>query len=132
MLYLINMKGKQNPFEGAAQLKSYDFAVRIVNTCNSIQKYHKEHIMSKQLIRCGTSIGANLQEGEGRQSGKDLLTKLHISYKEAKESRYWLCLLRDTKYLDDKECEKLLALNEEILRLIGSSIITLRKKLIYK
>ncbi len=125
------MKDYTNQFEGVAQKKSYAFALEIVKSALEIQKERKEFIISKQLLRSGTSIGANLQEARGRQSDKDLLTKLHISYKEAKECRYWLFLLSDIQFIDERNSKKLIGMIEELLRIIGKSILTLRKKLNY-
>lgn len=85
--------------DNVVQKKSYAFAVKIVKTCTSIMKEDNEYILSKQLIRSGTSIGANIEDAIGGQSRKDFFAKLTISYKEARESHYWIRLLNDTGYL---------------------------------
>lgn len=82
--------------------------------------------MSKQLLRCGTSIGANIEEAIGGQTEKDFFAKLTISYKEARETHYWIRLLKDTSYLSNEEAQSLLIDIEELLRIIGSIQKTLR------
>ncbi|MGG8495505.1 four helix bundle protein [Tenacibaculum sp. TC6] len=108
------------------QIKSYDFAVKIVNLYQYLSRERKEFVLSKQLLRSGTSIGANIEEAIGGQSRKDFYSKLTISYKEARETHYWLRLLRDTDYLSQKESDLLLDDIEEILKIIGSIQKTIR------
>ena len=79
--------------------KSFDFSVRIVNLCKYLQSDKKEYILSKQLIRSGTSIGANVNEAQAAQSTNDFISKLSITSKEARESKYWIDLLVKTDYL---------------------------------
>lgn len=102
------------------QIKSYDFAVRIVKLYKHLSQEKKEFVLSKQLLRSGTSIGANVEEAIGGQSRKDFYAKLTISYKEARESHYWIRLLKDTEYLTSKEADSLLFDIDEILKIIGS------------
>ncbi len=83
--------------DNVIQIKSYDFAVRIVKLYKHLSQEKKEFVLSKQLLRSGTSIGANVEEAIGGQSRKDFFAKLTIAYKEARESHYWIRLLRDTK-----------------------------------
>ena len=83
--------------------------------------------MSKQQLRCGTSIGANAEEAVGGQSKADFVSKLSIAYKEFRETKYWIRLLQKTDYLDDTQAKSLLADNEELLKIIGSIQITSRK-----
>jgi four helix bundle protein len=109
--------------------KSYAFAIRMVKCYVHLRDTHNEYVLSKQLLRCGTSIGANLEEAVGGQSEKDFYTKLCISYKEARETNYWLRLLRDTAYLEPPIAESLLSDCEELLKLIGSITKTLKEKL---
>ena len=110
------------------QDKSYAFAVRIVNSYRHLADEKREFVLSKQLLRSGTSIGANVEEAIGGQSDKDFYAKLNISYKEARESRYWIRLLTDTGYLTDKQSQSLLHDIEELLKIIGSILKTLRSK----
>jgi len=106
--------------DNVVQKKSYAFAVKIVKTCTSIMKEDNEYILSKQLIRSGTSIGANIEEAIGGQSRKDFFAKLTISYKEARESHYWIRLLNDTGYLKKDKTTELLKDCDELLRIIGA------------
>lgn len=108
------------------QIKSYDFAVRVVKLYKHLSQEKKEFVLSKQLLRSGTSIGANVEEAIGGQSRKDFFAKLTIAYKEARESHYWIRLLKDTDFLSDKESESLLKDIEEILKIIGSIQKTIR------
>ena len=108
------------------QIKSYAFAVRIVNVFKYLSEEKKEYVLSKQLLRCGTSIGANIEEAIGGQTEKDFFAKLTISYKEARETHYWIRLLKDTSYLSNEEAQSLLNYVEELLRIIGSIQKTLR------
>lgn len=125
------MKDSTNKFDGLAQRKSYSFALELVRIALKVQRQEREYILTKQLIRSGTSIGANLQEASGRQSNKDLLTKLHIAYKEAKECRFWLYLLSDLSIIEEAASRNLLEKIDELLRIIGKSILTLRSRLNY-
>jgi four helix bundle protein len=84
------------------QDKSFAFEVRIVNAHKFLQKESLEFILSKQLLRSGTSIGANIEEAIGAQSKADFIPKLSIAYKEARETKYWLRLLFATEYLNSE------------------------------
>ena len=79
--------------------KSFRFAVRIVNLYKYMIREHKEYVLSKQILRCGTSIGANIAEGQRGQSKADFAAKMNIALKEASETEYWLRLLCETDYL---------------------------------
>ena len=79
--------------------KSFDFAVRIVNSNKYLNNEQKEYVLSKQLLRSGTSIGANVSEAERAQSKADFISKMSIALKEANETNYWLKLLYKTDYL---------------------------------
>ena len=85
------------------ETKSFDFAVRIVGLYKHLTQEKKEFVMAKQLLRCGTSIGANVAEAEKGQSKADFNAKMNIAMKEANETYYWLRLLRRTDYLNEKE-----------------------------
>ncbi len=112
--------------QNVIQDKTYAFAIKIVIACRKLQDDKKEFVLSKQLLRSGTSIGANVEEAIGGQSRKDFYAKLTIAYKEARETKYWLRLLADTHYLEIEECKTLLNDIEEILRIIGSIQKTIR------
>lgn len=100
--------------------KTFQFAILIVRVYQHLSVEKREFILSKQLLRCGTSIGANVEESEGAFSRKEFIAKLQIAYKEAKETRYWLKLLYATNYLEQSHFESLLLDNEEILKIIVS------------
>lgn len=111
------------------QTKTYDFAVRIVRLYQYLVNEKKEYILSKQILRCGTSIGANVEEAIGGQSDKDFFAKLSIAYKEARETHYWIRLLTDTDYIDEDMKSSLLRDVNEILKIITSIQKTMRSKL---
>lgn len=89
--------------ENVVENKSFQFAVRIVNLYKHLTNDKKEYVMSKQLLRCGTSIGANVAEAERGQTKTDFYAKLSVALKEAHETYYWLRLLNTTEYLTEKE-----------------------------
>ena len=111
------------------QEKSYAFAIRIVNLYRYLTEVKQEYVLSKQILRSGTSIGANIEEGIGGQSEKDFFSKLHIAYKEAREIHYWLRILRDTNYLSPKESSDILENCNELLKIIGTILKTMKTKL---
>ena len=104
--------------ENVIQDKSYEFSKKIVIFCYSLQKEKKEYILSKQLIRSGTSVGANIEEAIGGFSKNDFRYKMSISYKEARETKYWLRLLRDTKLASSEQVDILLENIEEIIKIL--------------
>ena len=104
--------------------KSYAFAVQIVGLCRSLQEKKKEFVLSRQLLKSGTSVGANIEEATQAQSKDDFVSKLSIALKEAHESRFWLRLLRDTHLIDAVTAEKFLSNLQEIIRLLVASIKT--------
>ena len=108
--------------------KTYAFAIRMVKCYQYLTNEQKEFIISKQLLRSGTSIGANVEEAIGGQSEKDFYAKMTIAYKEARETNYWIRLLRDTEILDKKIAESLLTDSEELLKIIGSILKTMKSK----
>lgn len=110
------------------QTKSYAFALRIVKLYRFLCDEKKEFVLSKQIVRSGTSIGANVEEAIGGQSNKDFLSKMSIAYKEARETHYWLRLLRDSDILDAKHVEPVIEDCEELLKLSGSIIRTTKAR----
>lgn len=100
--------------------KTYDFAVKIVLLSQEIRQVKREYSLADQILRSGTSVGANLEEAIGGQSSKDFFAKLTISYKEARETKFWLRLLKDTNIINLETQQPLLKDIEEILRIIGS------------
>lgn len=109
--------------------KSYSFALRVIKLSRYLRDDQREYILSKQLLRSGTSIGANIEEAIGAQSDKDFMAKLSIAYKEARETHYWLRLLRDSDYLTSDQSVSILSDSEEILKITGSILKTLKQKL---
>jgi four helix bundle protein len=105
------------------------FAVRIINLYKYLTTDKKEFVLSKQILRSGTSIGANVEESIGGRSDKEFLFKLEISYKEARETIYWLKLLRETDYISIKEFESIFLESDEICKILAKIIITLKAKI---
>ena len=106
--------------------KSFLFSVRIVKLCRYLQEDKKEYLLSKQLMRAGTSIGANVAEAEQAQSRADFIAKLSISLKEAAETNYWIRLLYATDYLMESEYLSIIADCKELEKLLTSIIKTSR------
>jgi four helix bundle protein len=104
--------------------KSYRFALEAIDAYQHLVSEKKEFILSKQFLRSATSIGANVREARGAQSRADFINKLSIAHKEAFETDYWLCLLRDSKILSDDKAEHLLDLNTELIKILTSSLLT--------
>lgn len=109
--------------------KSYQFAIRIVKLYQFLKDEKKEFTLSKQILRSGTSVGANVEEAIGAQSQKDFYMKLNISYKEARETHYWLRILHDTNYLDEKQFQSIINDCDELLKITGTIIKTMKSKL---
>ena len=111
---------------GITEEKSFAFAVRIVKAAKEVQEQHKEYDLTRQLIRSGTSIGANVSEAQKAQSRKDFIAKLSIASKEAEETRYWVRLLIATEYLGASAGREILKDVDELIRLLTSSVKTLQ------
>ncbi len=109
--------------------KSVDFAIRITNCYKYLMKEKREDIMSKQLFRSGTSIGANIHEGIQGQSRADFVSKLNIALKEASETSYWLVVLHKANFLEEKLFNSLKEDIDEIIRLLIASIKTTKKNM---
>ena len=107
--------------------KSFEFALSIIELYKRLIE-EKEFVISKQLLKSGTSIGANIQEALGGQSSKDFISKLSISLKEARETKYWLLLLKESS-LTKIDVLPYLEKIEEILKLLSSIIITSKKNI---
>ena len=106
--------------------KSLAFAIKVVSCVKSLQNEKHEMIMSKQILRSGTSIGANIHEALYAQSKADFVSKLNISLKEASETSYWLTLLEMTDYLSQTEYKSMKADVDELMRMIIASLKTVR------
>lgn len=110
----------------AIQDKTRAFAIKIINCYKFLTEEQHEYVMSKQVLRCGTSIGANTRESKNAQSRNDFLSKLSIALKEADETDYWLDLLHATDYIDDDLYDSLATDCSEILKILTAIIKTLK------
>jgi len=108
--------------------RSYAFALKIIGVYQQLCKQN-EFVLSKQLLKAGTSIGANVEETTAAQSKKDFISKMAIASKEAKETNYWLRLIKDAKILCCSEVEDLLHESEEIKKILSSIVKTSSSKL---
>ncbi|MBA2735993.1 MAG: four helix bundle protein [Pyrinomonadaceae bacterium] len=109
--------------------KSYQFALRVIKLYKYIAAEKKEYVLSKQILRSGTSIGANIEEANQAQSKVDFIHKLSIAQKEAFETDYWLRLLRDSEYLTEAQADSLLNDCRELQKLLTTSIKTAKESL---
>jgi len=114
-------EAKDNPLLS----KAFNFSLQIISLYKTLQTENHEYVLSKQLLRCATSIGANLSEGVIAQSRHDFIAKLSISLKEAYETRYWLNLLLYSNYINN--IDKEISLLEEIIRMLVKSIKSARE-----
>ena len=125
---LMSEEEKQNA--GIHEL-SYDFGCRITRLFQYLTEdsEYKEYVISKQIYRSGTSIGANVRESKHAQSDADFLSKMSIAYKEADETDYWLNLLHDNGYLNDEQFHSLNIDNDRILKILTSIVKTMKQKI---
>lgn len=110
--------------------KAFKFSVRIVNLYKYLTSENKEFILFKQILRSGTSVGANIKEGIEAQSKKDFLSKMNIALKEASETEYWLELLKATDYLDEKKFTSIIQDCKELNKLLSSIVKTTKNNLV--
>lgn len=108
--------------------KNKKFAIRVINAYKYLCDEKKEYIISKQFLRSGTSIGANISEAECAISQKDFLAKMYIAFKECNETKYWLELLYSSGYLSTDEYESIYADAEELFKLLSSITKTMKEK----
>ncbi len=118
----LTMNSKNNPLA----VKSYEFALKIVILYKNLVSNNKEYVLSKQLLRSGTSIGANISEANGAISKADFSAKISIAYKESLETKYWLNLLKDSKYIDSAEADSLICDADELSKIMFSILKTTR------
>lgn len=109
-------------------VKAYNFAIRVVRANQFLQNEKKEFVLSKQFLRSGTSIGANLAEANGAISDNDFSAKISIAYKECLETKYWLALLKDTNYIDENMFISLFSDSDEISKMLFSILKLTRIK----
>jgi four helix bundle protein len=118
------MKDNDNTKDNIIVEKSFGFAVRVVRLYRFLVKEHNEYVLSKQLLKAGTSIGANVNEGRHAQSRGDFLSKMNIALKEAVETEYWLKLLVETEFLTEKQGESIRTDCEEIIKILHAIVKT--------
>lgn len=118
------VKGSVNMADSIMLEKSKEFAVNIVNLCKEIKSVQRESVLTNQLLRCGTSIGANIHESRYAQSTADFISKMQIALKECYESEYWLELLFRTQYIEEQKYNVLKNNCGAIRRMLISSINT--------
>ncbi|MDX2359910.1 MAG: four helix bundle protein [Crocinitomicaceae bacterium] len=116
------------PKENIILSMSFDFALEVIKKCKPLQE-NREYILSKQLIRSGTSVGANIREAQNAVSKKDFIHKLSISQKECDESIYWIELLYQAEYLNNQDYFSLKKEAESLLKILKSIIITTRQNM---
>jgi four helix bundle protein len=115
--------------ENVVKTKSFEFAIKIVDLYRILTTEHKEYVMSKQLLRSGTAIGALVRESQNAESSKDFIHKMGIAQKECDESLYWLELLQTTKYINGSDFKLISSLANDLLKIIRSVILTSKSKL---
>ena len=108
--------------------KSYAFALRIIKLYKYLVAEHKEFVLSKQALRSGTAIGALISEAKFGQSTADFISKMNIALKEANEKDYWLSLLKDSDYIDEKLHKSLHKDVNELISMLVSTVKTLKSK----
>ncbi|MDJ0677282.1 MAG: four helix bundle protein [Calothrix sp. MO_167.B42] len=113
--------------ESIIQSKNFQFALIIIDLYRELQQ-QREYVISSQLLRSGTSIGANIEEASGGQSKKDFLAKMYIAYKEAKETKYWLRLLQHSHIVNIDVTQEINYV-DEIIRILSSIIKTTKQSL---
>ena len=109
------------------QEKSFDFALRIVDLSRKLRFEEKEFILSNQLLKSGTSVGANVEEAIGGFSRKEFSSKLGIAYKESRETRYWLRLLYESKFIPKEDYIDLIKECNQIIKILSSILLTLKQ-----
>lgn len=114
--------------QGILYDKSKAFALDVIALCNELRD-KGEYVMSKQILKSGTSIGANYCEAVCAESPQDFIHKVSISLKEANETYFWLDLLHDSKYIDEERHGRMKAQVEELFKMLNSSVITVKQRL---
>ena len=114
--------------ENVIEEKAFSFAVRIVRLCRYLKETKKEFVLSEQLLRSGTSVGANVTEAQESFSEKDFAAKLSIARKEVAESAYWIRLLSETDYLTNEQFSSIYDDAVEIRKILSSIVLTMEKK----
>ena len=111
-----------------AREKSHAFALRVVKLCRLLQERDREYVLSRQLLRSGTAIGALIREAEQAESRADFVHKLSVALKEASETAYWLDLLTESGYLDSVHGQSMMSDTEELLKILTAIIRTTKRR----
>jgi four helix bundle protein len=106
--------------------RTFDFAVKIVGFCRTLDNIPTNWVLSKQLTKSGTSIGANIEEAQGGQSKPDFITKISIALKESRETNYWLRVIKESKASNSDELSYLIQESSEIMKILAAIIIKSR------
>lgn len=122
----------ENKKESVVGTKSYAFSLAIIKLYKNLSNEKKEFILSKQVLRSGTSIGANINEALSAESKRDFIHKLNISLKEARETAYWLNLLADSDYINKVEHSVLIKDCNELIKMLTSIILTTKERYLKK
>ena len=123
------MKNSRNRTDSTLNAKSYAFALRVIGLYKFLREQKQDYVLSKQILRSGTAIGALVRESEFAQSQADFINKLSVSLKEANETDYWLNLLKDSGYIDEKSFLSMEEVCGELIALLVSSIKTVKNNL---
>ena len=118
-----------NGTDGNVKDKSYGFALRVVSLYRFLTHEKKEFVLSKQILRSGTSIGANVEEATAAQSRRDFMAKMSVASKETRETIYWLRLLNDSGYVEKNIAESLMNDANELRRMLTSIVKTTQEKM---
>lgn len=121
---MVNEGTPQVPKSNPVQEKSYAFALRIMDLGKALQTEQREYVVSRQVVRSGTSIGANIEEATAGPTRKDFAAKMGVASKEARETRYWLRLLRDSHYVEKPLAESLIRDCNELVKLLTAIVKT--------
>ncbi|MDR0798713.1 MAG: four helix bundle protein [Dysgonamonadaceae bacterium] len=113
--------------DSIVMVKAYDFALRIIKAYKFLNKEQREFVLSKQMLRSGTAIGALIKEGEHAQSKADFINKMNVALKEANETEYWLMLLKDSEYIDEKCFLSIHSDCSELIRILASIVKTTKQ-----
>lgn len=113
--------------ENIAEQKSFNFAVKIIKLAGWLKEYKKDFIISDQIFRSGTSIGANVAEAQCAITRKDFSAKISISYKECSETKYWLKLLKEVEYITKEQFEPLFADCMDLMRILSATMKTVKQ-----
>jgi four helix bundle protein len=124
------MKGHSSASHGEKEIvtRTYAFSLRVVKMCQTIGRNSIGNIFLKQVLRSGTSVGANVEEAQGGHSKKDFIAKIQIAYKEARETHYWLRLMRDSAIVPPEKMDEIIQECEQIAKVLASILFSTKQK----